>query len=36
MITQNSYKSVGCGLVVEVNKEIYEREPLDIQLEFVL
>ncbi|WP_406242537.1 GNAT family N-acetyltransferase [Tissierella carlieri] len=34
--TQIFYKSIGCTLAVEVNKEIYKREPLDIQLEFAL
>lgn len=34
--TQNFYKSVGCVLAVEVNSEIFDKEPLDIQLEFVL
>ncbi len=31
--TQRFYKSVGCVFAVEVNEEIYRREPLDIQLE---
>ncbi|KPU44815.1 acetyltransferase (GNAT) family protein [Oxobacter pfennigii] len=34
--TQSFYKSVGCVLASEVNMEILNREPLDIQLEFVL
>lgn len=34
--TQNFYKSVNCVSALEVNKEIYDNEPLDIQLEFEL
>ena len=34
--TQQFYMTMGCVLAVEVNREIYEREPLDIQLEFTL
>lgn len=34
--TQGFYKSIGCVLAMEVNSEILAKEPLDIQLEFVL
>lgn len=34
--TQHFYRSLGCVLAEETNNEIYEREPLDIQLEFIL
>ena len=34
--TQHFYRSLGCVLAVEINENIYEREPLDIQLEFIL
>ncbi|MCA1032204.1 GNAT family N-acetyltransferase [Bacillus timonensis] len=34
--TQQFYRSLGCTYAVEINKEIYEREPLDIQLEYLL
>lgn len=34
--TQKFYKSVGCLPAIEVNREIYDKEPLDIQLEFEL
>lgn len=34
--SQGFYKSVGCTEAKEVNEEIYNREPLDIQMEFVL
>lgn len=34
--TQLFYRSVGCTLAVEINQTIYEKEPLDIQLEFTL
>ncbi len=30
------YKSLGCVLSKEIVKEIYEQEPLDLQLEYVL
>lgn len=31
--TQQFYQSVGCVIAEEVNQEIYEKEPLDLQLE---
>lgn len=34
--TQNFYKSMGCVPAKEINREVFEREPLDIQLEFIL
>lgn len=34
--TQQFYRSVGCVLAAEINPRIYEKEPLDIQLERVL
>lgn len=34
--TQSFYKSMGCTFAVEINKEILAKEPLDIQMEFVL
>lgn len=34
--TQSFYKSVGCTPALEINQDIYKREPLDIQLEIVL
>ncbi|WP_142296497.1 GNAT family N-acetyltransferase [Lottiidibacillus patelloidae] len=34
--TQSFYKAMGCTLAKEINEEIYNREPLDIQLEYVL
>jgi ribosomal protein S18 acetylase RimI-like enzyme len=34
--TQKFYKTVGCTLAKEINKEVYNREPLDIQLEYKL
>ncbi|MED4784428.1 GNAT family N-acetyltransferase [Brevibacillus choshinensis] len=34
--TQQFYRSVGCVLAKEINQSIYEREPLDIQLERAL
>ncbi|QRG66561.1 GNAT family N-acetyltransferase [Brevibacillus choshinensis] len=34
--TQQFYRSVGCTLAQEINPAIYEREPLDIQLERLL
>jgi ribosomal protein S18 acetylase RimI-like enzyme len=34
--TQKFYKSIGCTLAKEVNDIIYNREPLDIQLEYRL
>jgi len=34
--SQHFYQSVGCTYAVEVNQKIYEKEPLDIQLEITL
>jgi len=34
--TQSFYKSLGCELASEIINEIYEKEPLDIQLEYKL
>jgi ribosomal protein S18 acetylase RimI-like enzyme len=34
--SQNFYKAVGCTLAKEVNEDIFNREPLDIQLEYKL
>jgi len=34
--TQMFYMALGCGPATEINHEILAREPLDIQLEFVL
>jgi ribosomal protein S18 acetylase RimI-like enzyme len=34
--TQHFYLAVGCTFAMEINQEIYEKEPLDIQLEFSL
>jgi ribosomal protein S18 acetylase RimI-like enzyme len=34
--TQHFYRSVGCVYAKEINQNILEREPLDIQLEYVL
>jgi ribosomal protein S18 acetylase RimI-like enzyme len=34
--TQHFYRKVGCTYAVEINQSIFEKEPLDIQLEFVL
>ncbi len=34
--TQAFYKSVGCTYAAEINPKIYEKEPLDIQLEITL
>lgn len=34
--TQSFYDSLGCVPAVEINKEIFDKEPLDIQLEFLL
>ncbi len=34
--SQGFYKKVGCGLAEEINKDIYDREPLDLQLELIL
>ncbi|KGP90593.1 GCN5 family acetyltransferase [Pontibacillus chungwhensis BH030062] len=34
--TQRFYQSVGCILAQEVNEDIYQKEPLDLQLEKLL
>jgi ribosomal protein S18 acetylase RimI-like enzyme len=34
--TQHFYRSVGCTFAKEINQTIFDKEPLDIQLEFVL
>ena len=34
--SQQFYRSVGCTYAVEVNKRILDKEPLDIQLEYLL
>ena len=34
--SQAFYRSLGCVLAVEINQEIFRREPLDIQLEYSL
>ncbi|QOR67789.1 GNAT family N-acetyltransferase [Cytobacillus suaedae] len=34
--TQAFYQKVGCTYAVEINQEILEKEPLDIQMEFEL
>ncbi|MFD1019539.1 GNAT family N-acetyltransferase [Thalassobacillus hwangdonensis] len=34
--TQSFYRKIGCVLAEEVNQEIYDREPRDIQLELLL
>ncbi|WP_419877459.1 GNAT family N-acetyltransferase [Brevibacillus centrosporus] len=34
--TQHFYRSAGCVLAAEINQRIYQREPLDIQLERML
>lgn len=34
--TQNFYKSVGCIFSKYINENIYNNEPLDIQLEYIL
>ncbi|MFD2170126.1 GNAT family N-acetyltransferase [Tumebacillus lipolyticus] len=34
--TQHFYRSVGCTLAVELNRSIYEKEKLDLQLEVLL
>lgn len=34
--TQHFYRAVGCTYAAEVNQQIYAREPLDIQMEYVL
>jgi predicted N-acetyltransferase YhbS len=34
--TQKFYKTVGCTLAKEINEDVYNREPLDIQLEYIL
>jgi N-acetylglutamate synthase-like GNAT family acetyltransferase len=34
--TQQFYMNIGCTYAQEINKKIYEKEPLDIQLEYHL
>ena len=34
--SQGFYKKIGCVLAEEINKEVYHREPLDLQLELIL
>jgi N-acetylglutamate synthase-like GNAT family acetyltransferase len=34
--TQHFYRKLGCTYAVEINQTIFDKEPLDIQLEFVL
>jgi ribosomal protein S18 acetylase RimI-like enzyme len=34
--TQHFYKAIGCVPAAEVSKQIYDKEPLDIQLELAL
>lgn len=34
--SQAFYQAVGCIYAVEINQEIFDKEPLDIQLEFTL
>ena len=34
--TQHFYRAVGCTFAEEINQTIYEKEPLDIQLEITL
>ncbi|WP_349408963.1 GNAT family N-acetyltransferase [Pseudalkalibacillus sp. SCS-8] len=34
--TQHFYRSLGCTYAEEINQRIYEKEPLDMQLEFRL
>lgn len=34
--TQHFYRKLGCTFAVEINQTIFDKEPLDIQLEFVL
>lgn len=34
--TQHFYKQVGCTLASEINPEILNKEPLDLQLEYIL
>jgi ribosomal protein S18 acetylase RimI-like enzyme len=34
--TQNFYRSLGCTYAVVINQKIYNKEPLDIQLEYIL
>lgn len=34
--TQQFYGSIGCVIATEMNKDIYDKQPLDIQLEFEL
>jgi ribosomal protein S18 acetylase RimI-like enzyme len=34
--TQHFYRKLGCTYALELNQTIFDREPLDIQLEFIL
>lgn len=34
--TQHFYRKLGCTYAFEINQTIFEKEPLDIQLEFIL
>lgn len=34
--TQAFYKSVGCGDTLEINKTLYDKEPYDCHLEYVI
>jgi ribosomal protein S18 acetylase RimI-like enzyme len=34
--TQHFYRKMGCTYAVEINQTIFEKEPLDIQLELIL
>ena len=34
--SQTFYAALGCTLTTNINQEIYQREPLDIQLEYLL
>jgi GNAT superfamily N-acetyltransferase len=34
--TQHFYRSLGCTYALEINPQIYAKEPLDIQLEYIL
>lgn len=34
--TQHFYRSVGCTYAAEINQKIFEKEPLDIQMEITL
>lgn len=34
--SQHYYRSLGCMPALEINEKIFQKEPLDIQLEFIL